>query len=556
MSNHPSSAPGLPPLLTAPAASTSIANKGDNKRSADGAFKNAVDAISRLKQANIADMQPMPATTVIATTAASTNVNDVATTAGVANSRPAAGPTRTKKAGSSASKQRMSFSERIEELKAYGEKYGTVNVPQTCKINPSLGRWCHNMKYVYKRKMEGKSLKGYLNMTDEQAQELKDLGFEFAMADHTPRKSFQERLVELQAFIDANGHANVPSNYAQDPSLGHWASDVRRGSYSLTSEQIETLTGMGFEFAVKSRAPNKSFEERLEECKEYAKIHGHPNVPQGYKHNPLLGQWCDQIRKSYAKAMGNNGAGVKGLRLTAPKIQALKDIGFDFHYKTVDRKTYEERIAEIKEYAEKHGHANIPPTYKENPGLGMWVANLRSSYKRFQKNKQNYKGLQFTEERLQQLRDVGFDFDLKCGKTFEDRLEELKEYKAKHGDVHVSQKYKGNPSLGSWCANMRTAYRRKKEGKPTLFKMTDERIKILEDMGFEFSVRPTNQSKSTTVDKADIDAAIDVAVATDIGQVPSGIEDVPTSNGAEDRTTQGYKEENVGDVTAESHIMV
>lgn len=117
----------------------------------------------------------------------------------------------------------------------------------------NISRWCHNMKYVYKRKMEGKSLKGYLNMTDEQAQELKDLGFEFAMADRKPRKSFQERLVELKAFIDANGHANVPSNYVQDPSLRHWASDVRRGSYSLTSEQIETLTDMGFEFTVKSR---------------------------------------------------------------------------------------------------------------------------------------------------------------------------------------------------------------------------------------------------------------------------------------------------------------
>jgi hypothetical protein len=84
-------------------------------------------------------------------------------------------------------------------------------------------------------------------MTDEQ------LGFELAMADHTPRKSFQEHLGELQAFNDVNGHANVPSNCAQDLSLRHWAPDVRRGSYSLTSEQIETLTGIRFEFSIKSR---------------------------------------------------------------------------------------------------------------------------------------------------------------------------------------------------------------------------------------------------------------------------------------------------------------
>lgn len=314
MSDHPP-----PPPLVSHNTSSVSTNKGDNKRTADGAFKNAVDAISRLKQANIADMQPMPP--VIAPVGAP-NANAAMTADSTKPSRPTA-PARKK----TSSKQRMSFNERIEELRAYGEKHGTVNVPQTCKINPSLGRWCHNMKYVYKRKSEGKSLKGYLNMTDEQVQELRNLGFDFSMSDHSPRKSFEDRLAELEAFKNANGHVNVPSNYAQDPSLGHWASDVRRGSYSLTPDQIQALSDMGFEFKAKSRAPNKSFEERLEECKEYAKIHGHPNVPQGYKLNPLLGQWCDQIRKSYAKSMENNGTGVKGLRLTAQKIQALKDIG-------------------------------------------------------------------------------------------------------------------------------------------------------------------------------------------------------------------------------------
>lgn len=189
----------------------------------------------------------------------------------------------------------------------------------------------------------------------------------------------------------------------------------------------------------------------------------------------------------------------------------------------MDRKTYDERVAEIKEYVEKHGHANIPASYKENPGLGMWVANLRSSYKRFQTDRRNYKGLQFTEERMKQLAEVGFDFDLKVGKTFEDRVEELKEFKAKYGDLHVAQKYKENPSLGSWCANMRTAYRRKMQGKPPLFRITEDRIKILEDLGFEFSLRPgtsstTNSSSNGRKDPVEksqdvIDAAIEEAVA-------------------------------------------
>lgn len=511
---------------------TTAAAAAAKKRTADGAFKTAVDAISRMKQAPIT----LPSNVNKVSLKKKKNADADHTDDPNGNTTAMAGTGGDPRGG----RARQTFQQRLEELKAYGKAYGTVNVPQTCKINPSLGRWCHNMKYVYKRKTEGKSLKGYLNITDEQVQELKNIGFIFAMSEHTPRKSFEERLVQLQDFQKLHGHVTVPSNYKEDPSLGHWVGDVRRGNYSLTDDQRQILTAMGFDFTVKARARNKNFEERLQECIEFKKIHGHPNVPQGYKHNPLLGQWCDQIRKTYAKLMDSNQnanttttttGNPLSVRLNQPKIQMLKDIGFDFEYKTVDRKTYEERLAEIKEYYEKHGHANIPASYKENPGLGMWVANLRSSYKRFQKDKINYKGLQFTEERLKQLSDVGFDFDMKCGKTFEERVEELKEFKAKYGDLHVAQKYKENPSLGSWCANMRTAYRRKQQGKPPLFRITEDRIKILEDLGFEFSLRSAPKDSEEEEEHAEksqdvIDAAIEEAVINESDEmIPSEDQD-------------------------------
>lgn len=301
----------FPPLPELQDHSSSSATDA-KKRTVDGAFKTAVDAISRMKQAPVAEMS-----------LESTN----APVAAADSKALAVAPTTTKTSTSNSTKRRLTFQERLQELKAYGETYGTVNVPQTCKFNPSLGRWCHNMKYVYKRKSEGKPLKGYLNIADEQVQELRNLGFEFSMSDHTPRKSFQERLAQLQQFQKEHGHVQVPSSYLPDPSLGHWVGDARRGVFVLTEDQMQILRGMGFEFKAKSRAKNKSFEERLQECIEYKMEHGHPNVPQGYKHNPLLGQWCDQIRRSYAKLMDSDNTGKVSFRLTPHKIQMLKDIG-------------------------------------------------------------------------------------------------------------------------------------------------------------------------------------------------------------------------------------
>ncbi len=76
-------------------------------------------------------------------------------------------------------------------------------------------------------------------------------------------------------------------------------------------------------------------------------------------------------------------------------------------------------------------------------------------------------------------------------KSWNERFEELKSYKAEKGNCNVPIRYKGNPSLGQWVSTQRQEYGAKKKGTKT--NITDERIKALEEVGFVWSLRDTSK---------------------------------------------------------------
>jgi len=68
----------------------------------------------------------------------------------------------------------------------------------------------------------------------------------------------------------------------------------------------------------------------------------------------------------------------------------------------------------------------------------------------------------------------------------------LKEYKERHGDCLVSQKYAPNPPLLGWFKLQRQAYKRKLNGKPT--GLIKERVCLLNKLGFVWFIQ--NDAKS------------------------------------------------------------
>jgi len=68
-------------------------------------------------------------------------------------------------------------------------------------------------------------------------------------------------------------------------------------------------------------------------------------------------------------------------------------------------------------------------------------------------------------------------------------LEELQEFHQINGHCRVPRKYPQNPSLGYWVNDMRTEFKKRKEGQQS--SMTDERIAALNNLGFDWVLKDT-----------------------------------------------------------------
>lgn len=72
--------------------------------------------------------------------------------------------------------------------------------------------------------------------------------------------------------------------------------------------------------------------------------------------------------------------------------------------------------------------------------------------------------------------------------TWEQRFRQLEDYKSEHGDCEVPASYSPDKAygLGRWVTNQRTAHKMMKEGKPTKYALTQERVEKLQKLGFRF----------------------------------------------------------------------
>ena len=89
-----------------------------------------------------------------------------------------------------------------------------------------------------------------------------------------------------------------------------------------------------------------------------------------------------------------------------------------------------------------------------------------------------------TDERIASLDALGFDWSNSGIKSFEQRIEDLRAYKEKHG--HVNVKEREDKSLYTFCKH--TRYARNNPGKSGVVAITDDRIAGLDELGFDWSV--------------------------------------------------------------------
>jgi len=142
------------------------------------------------------------------------------------------------------------------------------------------------------------------------------------------RKTFEERLEELNLFKAKHGHVRV--TLKQDKSLAAFCFHMRYArrccratgnsrTMTINEDRIKALDDLGFEW--EDITKTKSFEERLEDLNAFKEKHGNVRVTK--RQDKSLGAFCRDM-----KAARRTGKGT--VVMNEDRIKALDELGFEW----------------------------------------------------------------------------------------------------------------------------------------------------------------------------------------------------------------------------------
>ena len=208
---------------------------------------------------------------------------------------------------------------------------------------------------------------------------------------------------------------------------------------------------------------------------EFQKEHGHCQVPPKHSVNNVnLGNWVKSQRQHYRKYQEGQYS-----PMTQERIDALETLGFNW---STARSGWEGHFQKLVEYKELHGHCQVPSNYSvDDVNLGTWATTQRCNYRKYLKGKYS----PMSQERIDQLNSVGFDWGTTAMIGWEGTFEKLVQFKELHGHCRVPQNHcVDDISLGTWVSTQRYNYRKYLKGKYS--PMTQARIYQLNSIGFDW----------------------------------------------------------------------
>lgn len=248
--------------------------------------------------------------------------------------------------------RRSLYKERLSELKEFKNKHGNCNVPQIYKPNRKLGRWCTQLRILYKKR----------DLKTDEIDTLNSLGFIWNGLDF--KEEYWNRMYhELIAYKERHGHINVPIKYDINKKLGIWVSTqrVRKIKNKLLQYQLDKLKDIEFVWEFHKT----SWDDKFEELIDYKKTHGHCNVKRD-QNNSQLAMWVQSQRQ-------------RKKQLSKEQIKKLNDVGFIWN---TNKHNTQDMFNALKLYKKQHGHCNVPQKYSKNLALGSWVCSRRILHKK------------------------------------------------------------------------------------------------------------------------------------------------------------------------------
>ena len=156
------------------------------------------------------------------------------------------------------------------------------------------------------------------------------------------------------------------------------------------------------------------------------------------------------------------------------------------------------RFKELLDFHKMYGHAAVPHTYPANPQLARWVKRQRRQYKLMKERSQ---ASTMTPERLNLLNDLGFIWD-SHNVNWNEKWHALMQFKKQYGNANVPSNY-ADKKLATWVKCQRRQYKLYTDGKASA--MSADRIRQLEQIGFEWEIRASANNNTLTTRETSVE---------------------------------------------------
>ncbi len=336
--------------------------------------------------------------------------------------------------------------------------------PRNVVVSGELSRWMLTQRQARKRG----------ELVPERERRLDSIGFDWEPLSSRWNQMFRE----LRQYQSEHGHCRVPMGWSENPALGKWVAVQRARKLKgvLTPERADALESLGFTWRVTERSghsSNEAWNAMLDRLAAFRAEQGHSVVPQRYMPDRRLGVWVMLQRRSFRLG-----------RLTEQQVTSLNELSFQWEVSVnhsrlgfqaspcnrSDRvsadQEWEVMLGALKEYKQAHGSCLVPQRWVGNRALAEWVSNQRSAYRR------NL----LDPERAKRLDELGFTWD-PVSTWWENKFQQLLEFKRKYGHTNVPQQSPTYPELATWVHNQRHA---KRNNRPIMA----DREKRLDEIGF------------------------------------------------------------------------
>ena len=294
----------------------------------------------------------------------------------------------------------------------------------------------------------------------------------------------------LLVFIDMEGHTIVPMNANQKwrrkfppvVGLAGWVNRNRKeyADGRLKPIYCKALKQVDFDWNPCETRWMKFYQHLV----DYKTEHGDTCVSNlktsdGHKDDDGLGAWVK--RQQYQWSLFQER---KPCDITKERIQLLDELGMVW---TRREEAWVARYNELLAFQTEHGHIRVPAS---NHSLHEWQSTQRSQWKSFQIDPSQST---LTHNQVQKLVAVGMEIDVRETK-WRAKYQDLKEFIQKHGHhARVPLRYAFCPGLGDWESSLRRQHRKNLEGKST--PLTKERITLLAEIGFDFTIESSEREK-------------------------------------------------------------